>query len=54
MNKAELRCWVARLEEALFPFQESEEEQESFTPVGRKRAESVLCEFAEALRRKHA
>jgi hypothetical protein len=34
--------YIAELEKEMFPHQESEEEQEAFTPVGRKRVARVL------------
>lgn len=43
------KSWTSTLERALFPYQESEEEQEAFTPEGRKRAEKVLYEMLRAI-----
>jgi hypothetical protein len=42
---SERRQWVDRLETELFPHQESEFEQESFTPTGRKRVDQFLRRF---------
>jgi hypothetical protein len=36
---------IDSLERVLFPFQESEEEQESFTPEGRKRVDAWLSDL---------
>jgi hypothetical protein len=41
--------YVVRLERVLFPHQESEEEQESFTDIGRHRAQRVLGEMFDEL-----
>jgi hypothetical protein len=44
------RALIDDLERELFPFQESEEEQESFTPEGRRRVDDwihkLLLQFA--------
>ncbi len=41
----QIESWVDRLEGELFPFVESEFENESFTDVGRDRVRLVLTEF---------
>jgi hypothetical protein len=42
--------WIADLERELFPHQESEFEQESFTTQGRERVRRFLERFAERVR----
>lgn len=49
MTPREVKWWIARFEQELFPHQESEFEQESFTPQGRRRMARVIRELAKAV-----
>ncbi len=49
MTPTEINHWVKRFEDELFPYQESEFEQESFTPQGRRRVAKVIRELARSL-----
>ena len=42
---------IDSLAEKLFPFQESEEEQESFTAEGRQRVDEWIAELLKAVQR---
>lgn len=45
-----LGYWLDEFEREMFPHQESEEEQEAFTDVGRKRVGRVIQRLVKAVR----
>lgn len=53
-REALVEKWIDRLAAEMFPFQESEFEQESFTDVGRQRVGKVLDELIRDVRRQAA
>lgn len=50
LDAAVLGHWVDELEDAMFPHQESEFEQEALTDVGRRRVGAVLQRLVKAVR----
>lgn len=49
MKPSVVEFWIDEMERALFPHQESEFEQESFTDMGRERVREVLQKLVKAV-----
>lgn len=49
LDDEQLRFWIDQFESEMFPHQESEFEQEAFTPEGRKRVGRVIQRLVKTL-----